>query len=331
LHDAIDVAVEAASNSGSLPTKAKELYDAAVALYRGPYVERFKTGLNADITAKTIKNEEKINPSNVVSQYLKDPRAADQFVNLYKDNPKAIDAAKAGIESMYRDSVVKNGAVDPAAHAKFMADYGQQLTTIDQATKMNVGAKLNAIGERAGQLVERRGIEAKLGAKINAEPLPPGPQAAAIQQKIADATQGLSKADLTSLAKLSEDLAKEARQTQLAKTPNTLKGQLPEPMRTQVNVMPSKVATVVNYAFRTLANKVSEKQARALAEVFADPNTAADAIQKALEWQARNAKIETTVRKAANVYTRPLTNPAVYNALSTAQSQNALAERKGRR
>lgn len=331
LHDAIDVAVEAASNAGSLPTKAKELYDAAVALYRGPYVERFKTGLNADITAKTIKNEEKINPSNVVSQYLKDPRATDQLISLFKDNPKAIEAAKAGIESMYRDSVVKNGAVDPAAHAKFMADYGQQLAALDQSAKMGIGAKLNAIGERAGQLVERRGIEAKLGAKIGAEPLPPGPQAAAIQQKIADATQGLSKADLTSLAKLSEDLAKEARQAQLAKTPNTLKGQLPEPMNAQVNVMPSKVATVVNYAFRKLANKVSEKQARALAEVFADPNNAADAIQKALEWQARNAKIVENVRKAAGSYTAPLTNPAAFNALSAAQTQNALAERKGRR
>jgi hypothetical protein len=331
LHDVIDAAIEGASQSGALPAKAKELYDAAVALYRGPYVERFKTGLNADITAKTIKNESKINPSDVVSQYLKDPRATDQLVSLFKDNPKAIETAKAGIESLYRDNVVRNGAVDPAAHAKFMTDYGQQLATLDQSTRMGIGAKLNAIGERAGQLVERRGVEAELGAKIGAEPLPLGPQAAAIQQKIADATQGLSKADLTSLAKLSEDLAKEARQAQLAKTPNTLKGQLPEPMNAQVNVMPSKIATVVNYAFRKLANKVSDKQARALAEVFADPNTAADAIQKALEWQARNAKIGATVRKAAGAYTEPLTNPAVFNALSAAQSQNALADRQGRR
>ena len=331
LQDVIDAAIEGASQSGALPAKAKELYDVAVALYRGPYVERFKTGLNADITAKTIKNESKINPSDVVSQYLKDPRATDQLVSLFKDNPKAIETAKAGIESLYRDNVVKNGAVDPAAHAKFMTDYGQQLATLDQSTRMGIGAKLNAIGERAGQLVERRGVEAKLGAKINAEPLPPGPQAAAIQQKIADATQGLSKADLTSLAKISEDLAKEARQAQLAKTPNTLKGQLPEPMNAQVNVMPSKIATVVNYAFRKLANKVSDKQARAQAEVFADPNTAADAIQKALEWQARNAKIGATVRKAAGAYTEPLTNPAVFNALSAAQNQNALADRQGRR
>jgi len=313
-----------------LPAKAKELYDAAVALYRGPYVERFKTGLNADITAQTIKNEAKINPSDVVSKYLSDPRATDQLISLFKDNPKAIAEAKAGIEAMYRDNVVKNGAVDPAAHAKFMTDYGQQLAALDQTAGMGIGAKLNAIGERAGQLVERRGVEAELGAKIGAEPLPPGPQAAAIQQKIADATQGLSKADLTSLAKLSQDLAKEARQAQLAKTPNTLKSQLPETMNAQVNVMPSKIATVVNYAFRKLANKVSEKQARALAEVFADPNTAADAIQKALEWQARNAKIGATVRKAANAYTAPLTNPAVFNALSAAQNQNALANRQGR-
>lgn len=331
LHDTIDAAIASATESGALPKAASDLYDKAVALYRGPYVERFKTGLNADITAKTIKNESKINPSDVVSQYLKDPRATDQLVSLFKDNPKAIETAKAGIESLYRDNVVKNGAVDPAAHAKFMTDYGQQLATLDQSTRMGIGAKLNAIGERAGQLVERRGVEAELGAKIGAEPLPPGPQAAAIQQKIANATQGLSKADLTSLAKLSEDLAKEARQAQLAKTPNTLKGQLPEPMNAQVNVMPSKVATVVNYAFRKLANKVSEKQARALAEVFADPNTAADAIQKALEWQARNAKIGATVRQGAAAITRPLTNPAVFNALSVAQSQNALADRQGRR
>jgi hypothetical protein len=331
LHDAIDAAIEGAAQAGALPTKAKELYDVAVALYRGPYVDRFKTGLNADITAKTIKNESKINPSDVVSQYLKDPRATDQLVSLFKDNPKAIEVAKAGIESLYRDSVVKNGAVDPAAHAKFITDYGQQLATLDQTTRMGIGAKLNAIGERGGQLVERRGIEAKLGAKIGAEPLPPGPQAAAIQQRIADATQGLSKADLTSLAKLSEDLAKEARQAQLAKTPSTLKGQLPEPMRAEVTAMPSKVATVVNYALRKLANKVSEKQARALAEVFADPNTAANAIQKALEWQARNAKIGATIRQGAASITRPLTNPAVFNALSAAQSQNALADRQGRR
>ena len=331
LHDTIDAAIEAASQSGALPKAAKSLYDKAVALYRGPYVERFKTGLNADVTATTIKNESRINPSDVVSQYLKDPRATDQFLSLYGRDAKALEAAKAGIESMYRDNVVKNGAVDPAAHAKFMADYGQQLATLDQSTRMGIGAKLNAIGERAGQLVERRGVEAKLGAKIGAEPLPPGPQAAAIQQKIADATQGLSKADLTSLAKLSEDLAKEARQAQLAKTPNTLKGQLPGPTRAEMTAVPGKVATVVNYALRKLANKVSEKQARALAEVFADPNTAADAIQKALEWQARNAKIGATVRQGAAAITRPLTNPAVFNALSAAQSQNALADRQGRR
>ena len=331
LHDAIDAAIEAATKSGTLSTDAKNLYDKAVGLYRGPYVERFKTGLNADITAQTIKNEAKINPSDVVSKYLSDPRATDQFLSLYGRNAKALETAKAGIESMYRDNVVKNGAVDPAAHAKFMADYGQQLATLDQATRMGIGAKLNAIGERAGQLVERRGVEAMLGKKIGAEPLPPGPQAAAIQQKIADATQGLSKADLTSLAKLSEDLAKEARQAQLAKTPNTLKGQLPGPMRAEMTAVPGKVATVVNYALRKLANKVSEKQARALAEVFADPNTAADAIQKALEWQARNAKIGATVRRAAGAYTEPLTNPAVFNELSGAQSQNALADRQGRR
>ncbi|CAB5187142.1 hypothetical protein UFOVP165_7 [uncultured Caudovirales phage] len=332
LHDAIDAAIDSATKSGALPTKAKDIYDAAIALYRGPYVDRFKTGLNADITAKTIKNEEKINPSNVISQYLKDPRATDQLINLFKHNAKALDATKAGIESMYRDSVVKNGAVDPAAHAKFMTDYGQQLAALDQSTRMGIGAKLNEIGGRAEQLVKRRSLEDKLGKKVGEGSLPAGPQATAIQQKIADATQGLSKADLTSLAKMSQDLVKEAQQAQLAKTPNTLKSQLPPPMDAQINVLPSKIATVANYAFRKLANKVSEKQARALAEVFADPNAAADVIQKSLEWQARNAKLgagarEITRKAAAS----PLTDPVAYNILSGAQSQNALSERKGRR
>jgi len=291
LHSTIDDAIETATKAGTLSPEAKNLYDKAVGLYRGPYVERFKMGLNADITANTIKNEAKINPSNVVSQYLKDPRATDQFLNLYGRNAKALDTAKAGIESLYRDNVIKNGAIDPAAHAKFMTDYGQQLATLDQNTRMGIAAKLNAIGERAGQLAERRGFETELGKKIGAEPLPAGPQAAAIQQKVSDATKGLSSVDLTSLAKLSQDLAKEARQTQLAKTPSTLKSQLPGPMRAEISGVPSKISVVVNYALRKLANKVSDRQAQALGELFADPKTAADAIQKALEWEAQSRKV----------------------------------------
>jgi len=331
LHDTIDAAIESATQSGALPKAASDLYDKAVALYRGPYVERFKTGLNADITAKTIKNESKINPSDVVSQYLKDPRATDQLVSLFKDNPKAIDTAKAGIESLYRDNVVKKGAVDPAAHAKFMTDYGQQLATLDQSTKMGIGAKLNAIGQRGGQLAERRGVEAELGKKIGAEPLPLGPQAAAIRQKITDATQGLGPAELKSLGKLAEDLAKEARQKQLAATPSTIKGQVPQPMRAEMHGVPNKVAMVANVIIRKLSNKVSEKQARALAEAFADPKIGAETIQKALDFQARNKEVSEAIRGVARKYTAPIATPLGYNALTTAQSQNALADQQGRR
>jgi hypothetical protein len=43
---------------------------------------------------------------------------ARRFLDMLGDNPVAIESMEAGIRERYRQEVIRNGAVDPAAHAR---------------------------------------------------------------------------------------------------------------------------------------------------------------------------------------------------------------------
>lgn len=152
LHGAIDSAV---SESATLSDTAKTAYSDALNTYREQYVPRFKEGVNANLYRKTSLNEQRLNPDDVVSTYFQPggEREAGQFVKLFGKNPEAIQQAKGGIEDLYRQSVVdpQTGNIDPAAHARFMAQHSRQIAIMDKAG-MGIGERLANVGQTAQEL-----------------------------------------------------------------------------------------------------------------------------------------------------------------------------------
>jgi hypothetical protein len=142
--------IDAAIANSKLSAQAKDAYTEALDLYKGPFVSRFKTGLPPEILRQTRNNEPKVLPDNVVSAFLKNERGAEQFVNLYRGDPKAARAMSDGIEDLFRQEVIDpvTKAVDPRKAAGFLQRYELQLKTLEQSG-VNVQGSLDAVRQRA--------------------------------------------------------------------------------------------------------------------------------------------------------------------------------------
>lgn len=142
--------IDAAIANSKLSGEAKDAYTAALDLYKGPFVSRFKTGLPPEILRQTRTNEPKVLPDNVVSAFLKNERGAEQFVTLYRGDPKAARAMSDGIEDLFRQEVIDpvTKAVDPRKAAGFLQKYELQLKTLEQSG-VNVQGSLDAVRQRA--------------------------------------------------------------------------------------------------------------------------------------------------------------------------------------
>lgn len=153
LHGAID---RATMQSTTLSAEAKTAYADALAKYRTEYVPKFRTGIAADLFSRTAKNQTRLLPDDTVRKFLSNETAADQFVTTFGGDAAAQSAMRNGIERLYRDTVKT-----PAQHAKFMADYGDQIAILDRSG-MGATRHLESVGKDVTALAEGRvALEAK--------------------------------------------------------------------------------------------------------------------------------------------------------------------------
>ncbi len=323
IHGAIDDAV---GKSTTLPDVAKEAYAKAVNLYRTEYVPRFKTGVNANLFKQTALNEPKVNADDVITKFFsKDgEREAGQFVDLFGKNPDAMKVARSGIEDLYRRKVTDElGNVIPSKQAQFMKDYARPLGILDNAG-MNLTQRLDVINKDAARLARINQMAKDSGNKLR-PPLPPGANALAVEQRIADLTKNMTPQQLAKVNLVRADLAREAEYESLAKAGRPA-GPTGERIATEVGKqaglpLPSflnRTITVFNGVFKQLSGSMDEKMALELAREMSNPALAAAQIESAMANRSKQDLTNALLRRAA----RPATAGGI---LANTENNNALA------
>jgi hypothetical protein len=323
IHGAIDDAV---GKSTTLPDVAKEAYAKAVNLYRTEYVPRFKTGVNANLFKQTALNEPRVNADDVITKFFsKDgEREAGQFVDLFGKNPDAMKVARSGIEDLYRRKVTDEvGNVIPSKQAQFMKDYARPLGILDDAG-MNLTQRLDVINKDAARLARINQMAKDSGNKLR-PPLPPGANALAVEQRIADLTKNMTPQQLAKVNLVRADLAREAEYESLAKAGRPA-GPTGERIATEVGKqaglpLPSflnRTITVFNGVFKQLSGSMDEKMALELAREMSSPALAAAQIESAMANRAKQDMTNALLRRAA----RPATAGGI---LANTENNNALA------
>ena len=174
MHKQIDTAVE----NSALTPEAKSAYKKAVNLYREEYVPRFKTGDQSALLDVVRKNEPGILPEDVITKFIQPggEAAAQNLVNMIGSNQNAKTAVTDGVKELFRQSVVKNGAIDAKAVDKFMTDYELPLATLEKAgIKIKTALDLvrlpaTVFPAAAERLAAQSQTIAKLQSKVDADP-----------------------------------------------------------------------------------------------------------------------------------------------------------------
>jgi len=174
MHKQIDDSV---ANSALTP-EAKSAYRKAVNLYREEYVPRFKTGGQSALLDVVRKNEPGVLPEDVITKFIQPggEAAAQNLVNMIGNNQNAKTAVADGVKELFRQSVVKNGAIDAKAVDKFMTDYELPLATLEKAgIKIKTALDLTrlpatVLPATAEGLAAQSQTIAKLQSKVDADP-----------------------------------------------------------------------------------------------------------------------------------------------------------------
>ena len=323
IHGAIDDAV---GKSTTLPDVAKEAYAKAVNLYRTEYVPRFKTGVNANLFKQTALNEPKVNADDVITKFFsKDgEREAGQFVDLFGKNPDAMIVARSGIEDLYRRKVTDElGNVIPSKQAQFMKDYARPLGILDDAG-MNLTQRLDVINKDAARLARINQMAKDSGNNLSPSGVP-GPNALAIEQRIADLTKNMTPQQLAKVNSVRADLARETEYERLAKLGRPA-GPTGERIATEIGkqggvplpTLLNRAVTVFNGVVKRLSGSMDEKLAMELAREMSNPALAAAQIESAMANRANQDMTNALLRRAA----RPATAGAI---LANTENNNALA------
>ena len=319
LHAAIDDAI---GKSAAITDDAKTLYADAVARYRTEYAPRFKEGVNANLFKRTSLGEDKIRPEDVISRYFtpNGESEARQFAQLFGNNPDALRVARSGIEDVYRKKVAQGGM----SHANFLKDYGRTIDIYDNAG-MNLRQRFDIINKDTQRLAKIEEMAKASGNKLRPA-LPPGSNALAVEQKIADLTRGLNNQQLTAVNAVREDIARELEFGRLAAAGgggrDAFKGAAALGKETGVaptKQLLSRVATIYNAVVTKLLGHVDDKLAMELAREMLNPAVAAESIKKAL---TRQSEQELTNQLAQRFATRAAPSVA---QMPANENQNALA------
>jgi hypothetical protein len=152
LHKKLDAAVM----ESDIPDAAKSKYKEALGIYRGPYMERFRTGITSDILRTTKKNQSGILPSKTVEGFLANEDAAAQFAATFGNDPIARQALTQGILDLAHSPksgiVETSGVVRPEKIDDFITKYRRQFAAIGiDAEKLLAPVRQEAEMLRAGR------------------------------------------------------------------------------------------------------------------------------------------------------------------------------------
>jgi len=274
LHNEVTNAVK---NSSTLSQKTKDLYFDAVETYRTEHATRFKTGLQVNLF-KIRDGKNAITPSNVIDKFFKNADTTDDFVALFGKNPEAMNEAQQGMEGLYRNKVIKDGVIDQAAHDAFMKRYGAQIDKLD-ATGLNIRSKLDTVvADTKTALAPKATIEEvkKAGGDTT---LPSGAKTTEIMSDVNDALQKLPEADIDAVA----EIARRARAYADIKSPGTPISEVNKPQ------FLSTAKRAVSEIYAALAQKLGDRQALRISELFSTPEGTQAFIEQALKHKATQA------------------------------------------
>ena len=148
----LKASVEADIRNG-VPEEAAAAYKNARNVARTQVIEPFLKGWLANLQREGSTGVQIQAPESVVSRILAGEDEASRFTLALGHDQQAMQAVKAGILDAYRNEVVRDGVIRPAAHDAFMsnAKYGRALEALDRSG-MNIRDELNAFGQRAKEL-----------------------------------------------------------------------------------------------------------------------------------------------------------------------------------
>jgi hypothetical protein len=307
MHETIDTAVAGSEMS----QVAKDAYARAISLYRDKFKPRFKTGDQVTLLDVTRRNQPGILPEDVITKFIQPggEAAAQNLVNMIGNNPNAKTAVADGVKELFRQSVVKNGAIDAKAVDKFMTDYELPLATLEKAgIKVKTGLELTKLPATvfpatAEGLAAQSQTIAKLQSKVDADPTNP----AAIKT-LNDAQTAIN--EVTAALK---DQKKFAKLVQFGSgVPDTgisigAKG----PIKIPVGITAEILYNNIN---RFLRERVEGKLADQIGRELLDSGAIARALQN-----ARDANLAATAAKKTSSGV-----PAILNALTATSNTNQL-------
>lgn len=133
--------------------EAATAYKGARTTARTQVIEPFLKGWIANLQREGSTGVQVQAPENVVSRILAGEDEASRFTLALGHDQQAMQAVKAGIMDAYRNEVIRDGVIRPAAHDAFMsnAKYGRALEALDRAG-MGIRDELNGFGDRSKQL-----------------------------------------------------------------------------------------------------------------------------------------------------------------------------------
>jgi exonuclease VII small subunit len=133
----------------SMPADARAAYQAAMDKARTRVIEPFRKGWLSNLERLGKTKRQMLVPSKVVNTaFAQGDEAAREFVDAFSDSPDVLNAMKAGILGKYRNVVVRDGVIDPSAHAKFMEKYRDSINAMD-TSGMNLKSTLDSYGSGA--------------------------------------------------------------------------------------------------------------------------------------------------------------------------------------
>ena len=180
LYTEVDKAIKAGT-----PEEAYKLFQDANKLFRERIVGVHGTGPIANLSRISTVNEPMLRADDIVSTALKDEGTTRQFLQLYSQDPAALQTLGTGIEDLYRLKVLKPSA-GANAHADFMFTHAKQLEAMDQAG-MNMSQRLNTIGGEFANIRQAKEVaKATTKGTFEAEQEALKQQRAALPQKIKD-------------------------------------------------------------------------------------------------------------------------------------------------
>jgi len=162
LHRAIDEAVD---TSTTLSDNAKGLYRTALENYRTLYVPRFREGETGRLLKPAMFGEMRIEPSQIVQNFIKDEDAAAQFVRTFAGDASAYSALRDGVAERFARAATDpiTGRIDPRKAASFL-ESNKAVFNLLENNGVGVRQGLEAAERRAAQsadMFERLGAVAK--------------------------------------------------------------------------------------------------------------------------------------------------------------------------